>query len=220
MPRPSRLLPLCAPLYAPLALSACAPVTGPAALHFGPAVGTATPDPARLLSTQTVPPTLLLSVPEAVRRAPEGSLLVVCNARARPWGVCSHVARKLSPGRIGDSPGLFAGGVQNRPEATLYGRDAVIVLDVGVTPERLPRLRAEAERLNGAPYVLAGDTAAGLDCTTYQNRLQRAVGLPDVAGRDPIWNLWLPQDILTGPAMRAGGRVLWVGQGPDAGPRL
>lgn len=215
MPRLFWLLPLCA-----LVLSACAPVTGPATLRFAPgAADTAAPDPARLLVTQAVPPALLLSVPEAVRRAPDGSLIVVCGARAQPWGVCTHVARKLSPGRISDSPGLFSGGVQNRPETTLYGRGAVIVLDVGVTPERLSRLRAEAERLNGAPYLLAGETAAGLDCTTYQNLLQRAAGLPDVAARNPVWRLWLPQDILTGPAMQAGGRVLWVGQGPDTGPR-
>ncbi|KQR41004.1 hypothetical protein [Deinococcus sp. Leaf326] len=207
MPRLAWLFPLCA-----LPLVACAPVTGPATLRFAPeAAAPVAPDPTRLLTTQTVPQDLLLSVPEAVRRAPDGSVIVVCGARAQPWGVCTHVARKLAPGLISDSPGLFAGGVQNRPETTLYGRAAVIVLDVGVTPDRLASLRAEASRLRGAPYLLAGETAAGLDCTTYQNLLQRAAGLPDVTARNPAWRLWLPQDILTGPAVQAGGRVLWVG---------
>lgn len=215
MPRPSRLLTLCAPLCASLALSACAPVTGPAALRFAPgAADTAAPDPTRLLSAQTVPPALLLSVPEAVRRAPDGSVIVVCNAQARgfSWGVCSHVSRKLSAGTVTDSPGLFDGGVQNRPESTLYRRHAVIVLDVGVTPGQLPRLRAEAERLKGAKYELGGQDGT-YDCTTYQNALQRALDLPDLARRNFGWlAAWLPQDILTGPAVHAGAKVLWVGQ--------
>lgn len=192
-----------------LSLCACSPPQGVRTLNFveGPEVS-----PARLLIDQTVPADKLLSVPEAVKRAPDGSVIVVCNAILgyNLWGICSHISRKISAGVVSDSPGIFDGGVQNRPESSLYHRHAVIVLDVGVTPELLPRLKAEAERLKGTPYNIAGEGDT-FDCTTYQNALQRAVGLPEIAGRNPAWHIWLPQDALTGPAMQAGGQVLWVG---------
>lgn len=199
---------LLAALLLCISLCACAPPQGISTLNFvaGPEV-----TPARLLIDQTVPADKLLSVPEAVRRAPDGSVILVCNAKLgyNLWGICSHISRKFSAGVVSDSPGIFDGGVQNRPESTLYGRHAVIVLDVGVTPELLPKLRAEALRLRGTPYNIAGmgDT---LDCTTYQNELQRAMGLPALAERNPTWHIWLPQDALTGPAMQTG-QVLWVG---------
>lgn len=207
-------------LFAPLlllGLTACAPPQGIRALHFQ-AAEQAVLEPASLLTRQTVPPDRLLSVPEAVRRAPDGSVIVVCNQQLNFiafWGVCSHVSRKLSAGVVTDSPSIFAGGVQNRPESSLYGRDVVVVLDVGVTPEMLPKLVQEAQRLKGTPYVIAGTGSSGLDCTTYQNALQQALGLPVLAERNPGWRVWLPQDVLTGPAMQQGGRVLWVGQGRD-----
>lgn len=200
-----------------LGLSACTPPQGVRSLNFQAAPEAAAVDGGQLLVGGRVPANLLLSVPEAVRRAPDGSVIVVCNRKMSLlsfWGVCTHLSRKLWPGVISDSPNIFAGGVQNRPESTLYGRDAVIVLDVGVTPEMLPRLRAEAQRLKGTPYILS-DTAHGLDCTTYQNALQAALGLPELAHRNPAWQVWLPQDALTGPAMQAGGRVLWVGFGAE-----
>ncbi|GAA5500794.1 hypothetical protein Dxin01_00519 [Deinococcus xinjiangensis] len=193
-------------------LGACGVPQGVRTLNFVAGPAGENIDPARLLLDQVVPADRLLSVPEAVRRAPDGSVILVCNATAGTlsWGVCSHISRKFSAGIVTDSPSIFAGGVQNRPESTLYRRHAVIVLDVGVTPELLPRLRAEAERLKGTPYNIAGlgDT---FDCTTYQNALQAALGLPAVAARNPSWHIWLPQDALTGPAMQAGGKVLWVG---------
>lgn len=191
------------------ALSACAPPQGVRTLHFQPAAPGTPLTPERLLLDQRVPEDQLLSIPEALRRAPDGSVIVVCNdalTLTNFWGVCSHVSRKLAPGLLTDSPGFLDGGVQTRPERVLYGRAAVIVLDVGVREDQLPALRAEAQRLNGTPYRLGTD--GGLDCTTYQNALQRHLGLPDIAARNPSWFVWLPQDTLTGPAVR---RVLWVG---------
>ncbi len=195
-----------------LSLCACSPPQNIHALNFRPGPAGGTIDPVRLLLDQTVPADRLLSVPEAVRRAPDGSVIVVCNASAKSlsWGVCSHISRKFSAGTVTDSPGFFDGGVKNRPESSLYRRHAVIVLDVGVTPERLPRLRAGAERLKGTPYLVGG-TDDALDCTTYQNALQKAAGLPDVTSINPAWHIWLPQDALSGPAMHSGGQVLWVG---------
>lgn len=177
---------------------------------------------ARLLTDQLVPGDRLLSVEEAVARAPEGSLLVICGLRwrlSRPWGLCTHLSRKLAPGLLTEAPGitgggLLGGGVQTVPTSRLEAREVVIVLDVGVREEHLPALRAEAARLDKTPYRVSGllDRDGGLDCSTYQNALQRAAGLPDVVPFNGPWNLYLPQDALKVP----GARVLWVGvQGRD-----
>lgn len=194
-------------------LVSCAAPLDVRALDFQAAPAGTPLQAAQLLHDQHVSADRLVSIPEAIRRAPDGSLLVVCNDvlnLSNLWGVCSHVSRKLADGVLTDSPNLLAGGVQNRPANVFDKRYAVIVLDVGVTPELLPRLRAEAERLKGTPYMISG-TGSTLDCTTYQNALQSTLGLPDIATRNAFWNLWLPQDALTGPAMQAGGKVLWVG---------
>ncbi len=171
----------------------------------------------RLLTDQVVPRGRLVSVQEAVARAPEGSLLVVCGRQwrlSRPWGLCTHLSRKLAPGLLTEAPGitgggLLRGGVQTVSTSRLEAREVVIVLDVGVRQEQLPALRAEATRLNGTPYRVAGllDREGGLDCSTYQNALQHALGLPAVVPFNGPWNLYLPQDALKMP----GARVLWVG---------
>ncbi|BDP41434.1 hypothetical protein DAETH_14030 [Deinococcus aetherius] len=206
-------------LLLPLILGGCTPPGGVRELNFraGPAGGE--PSAARLLTDQVVPEGRLVSVAEALDWAPEGSLILVCGRRwrpASPWGVCPHVSRKVAPGFLTEAPGLFAGGLLNGgpqtvPQTRLASRDAVIVLDVGVRPEQMPALRAEAAWLDGLAYRVGGgddpDPRDGLDCSTYQNALQRAVGLPNAIPKHGAWNLYLPQDALTVP----GVRVLWVG---------
>ncbi|ANE43653.1 hypothetical protein [Deinococcus puniceus] len=188
------------------ALTGCTPVQNVATLNFRAGVAGGEIDAATLLPTQLVPADRLLDVPEAVERAPDGSVIVACQAGPRgalSWGLCSHITRKLSAGLLTESPNLFAGGVQTVPTSTLYRRAVVIVLDTGVTLDKLPALRAEAQRLNRAPYSVGG-MGPDYDCSTYQNALQRAAGLPDVVPRN-AWGIYLPQDAV------AGGRVLWVG---------
>ena len=193
-----------------LGLSACSslPESGPRRLDFtaGPA-GKAI-DPATLLERGIVPTDKLLSVAEALARAPEGSVLLPCWrewSRTSFWGVCSHLARKLGPGQMADQPNLFQrAGV--RSTDTLKGRYAVIVLDVGVRPAQLTALKAEVKHLDGQMYSFsrAPDTS---DCSTYQNALQHALNLPDVVPFNAAWNTWLPADALKMP----GVKVLWVG---------
>ncbi|EYB69442.1 hypothetical protein DEIPH_ctg006orf0005 [Deinococcus phoenicis] len=205
-----------APLLLALSLCSCVP-GGVRQVQFREGPPGSEPAAARLLTEQLVPAGRLVSVQEAVERAPVGSLIVACGARwqlTRPWGLCTHVSRKLAPDLLTEAPGptgggLLRGGVQTIPLARLESRDVVIVLDVGVREEQLPTLRAEAERLRGTPYRVAGllDVDGGLDCSTYQNALQRALGLPDVVPFNGLWNLYLPQDALKMP----GARVLWVG---------
>ncbi|AHX26556.1 hypothetical protein DEDE109153_16405 [Deinococcus deserti] len=197
-------------------LSACAP-GGINQLKFQPAPEGARISAPRLLIEQRVPATQLVSVRDAVDRAPVGSLIVVCSERwsaARPWGICTHVTRKLGPDEFTDAPGIFVGGLfgggpQITPARTLFQRDVVIVLDVGVRNHHLNVLRATARKLAGTPYRVAGllDRDGGLDCSTYQNELQRAMGLADAVPFNGLWNLYLPQDALTAP----GAQVLWVG---------
>ncbi|UQN05982.1 hypothetical protein [Deinococcus sp. QL22] len=188
------------------ALTGCTPVQNVTTLQFRAGAAGGQIVSATLLPTQLVPADRLLSVSEAVERAPDGSVIVACQSGPRgalSWGLCSHITRKLSAGLLTESPNLFAGGVQTVPTSTLNRRAVVIVLDAGVTPEKLPALRAEAQRLNRAPYGVGG-LGPEYDCSTYQNALQRAAGLPDVVPRN-AWGIYLPQDAV------AGGRVLWVG---------
>lgn len=188
------------------ALTGCTPVQNVTTLQFRAGVAGGEIISATLLPTQLVPADRLLSVREAVERAPDGSVIVACQAGPRgpvSWGLCSHITRKLSAGLLTESPNLFAGGVQTVPTSTLYRRAVVIVLDAGVKPEMLPALRAEAQRLNRAPYSVGG-LGPDYDCSTYQNALQHAVGLPDVVPRN-AWGIYLPQNAV------AGARVLWVG---------
>lgn len=210
------LRPALAALLLTLTLSSCVP-GGVREVEFRPGPAGGEVVASRLLTDPVVPRDRLVSVQEAVARAPEGSLLVICGRQwrlSRPWGLCTHLSRKLAPGLLTEAPGitgggLLRGGVQTVPTSRLEARDVVIVLDVGVREEQLPALRAEAARLRGTPYRVAGllDRDGGLDCSTYQNALQRALGLPDVVPFNGLWNLYLPQDALKVP----GARVLWVG---------
>ncbi|SMB92984.1 hypothetical protein [Deinococcus hopiensis] len=204
------------PLLLALTLTACVP-GGVSEVHFREGPADLQVNPAQLLTDARVPAGHLLSVKDAVARAPAGSLILACGARwnvTRPWGLCSHVSRKLAPGWLTEAPGIFVGGISGGGVSTvregrLEARDVVIVLDVGVREEQLPPLRAEAKRLEGTPYRVAGllDRDGGMDCSTYQNALQRAMGLPDVVPFDALFNLYLPQDALKVP----GAKVLWVG---------
>jgi len=204
------------PLLLTLTLCGCVP-GGVREVTFREGPAGAEMSAADLLTRGEIPAGQLLSVREAVARAPAGSLILACGARwslSRPWGLCSHASRKLAPGWLTEAPGVFVGGLRGAGVSTvredrLETRDVVIVLDVGVREEHLPVLRTEAARLRGTPYRVAGllDKGGGLDCSTYQNALQRAMGLPDVVPFDPLLNLYLPQDALKVP----GVRVLWVG---------
>ncbi|AWN23787.1 hypothetical protein DKM44_11585 [Deinococcus irradiatisoli] len=204
---PARLLLL--PLLCVL-LSGCLrlPAIEPRTLSFraGPAGSPIVA--ADLLVSGVVPADKLLSIPEALSRAPEGSLLLVCwkdTALINFWGPCSHVARKMGPGLMADQPGLSQrAGL--RSTDVLLRRYAVIVIDTGVRPEQLSALEVKVKQLEGQLYSVSGapDTSY---CSDYQNALQRAVGLPDVIPFSKGWNALLPSDALKVP----GARVLWVG---------
>lgn len=199
-----------------LPLTGCALLTGNGVLpergpltltlRAGP-VGTDT-SAAKLLRTGLVPPEKLVSIPEALRLAPEGSVLVACWRDVQAvnfWGLCSHVARQLEPGVMADQPGLtkLAG---RRPTASLLSRYAVIVLDVGVRPAQFAALEAEVDRLGPQLYSFSGAPGTSY-CSNYQNELQRALKLPDVIPFDPAWNALLPGDALKMPS----ARLLYVG---------
>ncbi len=199
-----------------LAASLCLPLSGcfrlpvieARTLNFTAGPADAVIDPASLLQSGVVPEGKLLSLPEALSRAPEGSLLLVCwkdTAVINFWGPCSHVARKLGPGLIADQPGLSQrAGV--RSTDALLGRYAVIVLDVGVRPAQFGKLKAAVKQLEGQLYSVSGAPNTSY-CSDYQNALQRALELPDVIPFSAAWNGLLPADALQVP----GARVLWVG---------
>ena len=181
---------------------------GPQMLNFtaGPVGGQIVA--ATLLAGGVVPADRLLSLPQALARAPQGSLLLMCWRTVRlanSWGVCSHLARKLGPGQVADQPSIFqSAGI--RPTSSLLNRYAVIVLDAGVRPEQFAALNTEVQRLNGQMYSLSGAPGSS-DCSTYQNELQRALKLPEAVAFNTAWNGYLPADALRVP----GVKVLWVG---------
>ena len=193
-----------------LGLSACSslPESGPRRLDFTAGPAGSNLDPTTLLERGIVPADKLVSVAEALARAPEGSVLLPCWrewSRTSFWGVCSHLARKLEPGQMADQPNLFQrAGV--RSTGILLDRYAVIVLDVGVRPAQWAALNAEVERLTGQMYSFSRAPNTS-DCSTYQNALQHALNLPDVVPFNAAWNTWLPADALKMP----GVKVLWVG---------
>ena len=193
-----------------LLLSGCLrlPAIEPRTLNFQVAPAGSELRPADLLVSGLVPADKLVSIPEALARAPEGSVLLPCwrtTNLANFWGPCSHLARKLGPGQMADQPGMTqAAGV--RSTDVLLVRYAVIVLDVGVRPAQFGALEAEVQRLRGQMYSFSGapDTSY---CSDYQNELQRALGLPDAVPFSPAWHALLPSDALKVP----GIKVLWVG---------
>lgn len=191
-------------------LSGCLslPAIEPRTLSFKAGPAGSTFNPASLLETGLVPADKLVSIPEALARAPEGSLLLPCwrtTVTVNFWGPCSHLARKLGPGQMADQPGLTqTAGI--RPTDTLLPRYAVIVLDVGIVPAQYFALERAAQQLEGQPYSFSGAPNTSY-CTTYQNELQQALKLPDVIPFNPAWNGYLPADALDVP----GVKVLWVG---------
>lgn len=187
-------------------LTACMPATGPRSLNLQPVPETATWTPAALIERGEVPQALLRSLPDAIEQAPVGSIIIGCQRSGAMWGLCTHMTRKIAPGQLTEEPGPFQQGAGFRPASVLMGREVIIVLDVGVRDEHLPKLRAAADTLKGKPYFIGGQYY-GYDCVTYQNALQRAVGLPEIATKHPRWNAFLPIGAVTIPS----NRVLMVG---------
>lgn len=198
-----------------LAAAGCALLTGCAlpfptvtTVHFvaGPSGGEI--DPRTLLARQVVPADRLLTMREALDRAPEGALLLTCwkdTDLSNFWGPCSHVARKMGRGQVAEQMNSRApAGLY--PDTRAFERSAVIVLDVGVRPEHLNALEAEVKRRSGERYSFSGSPDTSY-CSSYQNELQRAMGLPDVIPLNTGWTGYLPEDALYQP----GVRVLWVG---------
>lgn len=191
-----------------LSLSACMPAALPGPRHLNLQ---ALPDqspwaPADLLERGAVPRRLLRPLPEALELAPLGSVIVACQQPSAVWGLCTHVTRKVGPGLLSEETGALGTGARLRPLSSLLDRDVIFVLDVGVREAQLGALSAQVERLRGAPYLLNGQDRA-FDCATYQNALQRALGLPDVVPLDARWNAHLPGGALHVPS----NRVVWVG---------
>ncbi|WP_161881123.1 hypothetical protein [Deinococcus alpinitundrae] len=208
----SRLLAL--PLLA-LLLSGCLrlPAIEPRTLNFRAVPAGSELRAANLLESGQVPEDKLVSVAEALARAPEGSLLLPCwrtTNLANFWGPCSHLARKLGPGQMADQPGITqVAGV--RSTDALLPRYAVVVLDVGVRPAQFAALESRVRQLTGQMYSLSGALGASY-CSDYQNDLQRSLGLPDAVAFSAAWNALLPSDALKVP----GVKVLWVGVNDSA----
>lgn len=198
-----RLL-LLAPL---LALTACLPTLGVRTLDFRPDAALDRTNPATLLLSQRVAASQFTSIPDALRRAPLGSLIVACwrdTGVSNFWGPCSHVTRKLTSTTLADT--WPARGAGEYPISMLYERYAVIVLDGGVSPDQLPALHQALSRVQGRPYDLSNHDQTYY-CSTLQNYLNRAVGQPDVVPLNPVFNMYVPAEALLQPS----ARVLWVG---------
>ena len=183
-------------------------VAGPQTLNFRAGPPGTEIVAASLLRRGLVPADKLLSLPEAIARAPQGSLLLMCWRTvgfSNSWGACSHLARKLGPTQIADQPGLLQ-TAGTRPASTLFDRYAVVVLDAGVRLGQFAALDAEVQRLSGQMYSLSGAPGSS-DCSTFQNKLQRALGLPAAVPFNSAWNGYLPADALK----VRGVKVLWVG---------
>lgn len=195
-------------------LASCAPLTTVYDLNFRAGPGGQEIDPATLLTRQIVPADRLVSLPEAFARAPEGAVILTCwkdTDITNFWGPCSHITRKYTAGKVAETYNFTRPLAGIYPQQVEYGYYAVIVLDMGVTPDKLPALWAAARKLDGKLYNLsnAPDTYY---CSTYQNALQRAVGLPDAVPYRPELSLSLPADALQVP----GVKVLWVGLNQDS----
>ena len=204
--------------FLPLALSgllaSCAPLTTVYDLNFRAGPAGQRIDPATLLTRQVVPADRLVSLPEAFARAPEGAVILTCwkdTDITNFWGPCSHITRKYTAGKVAETYNFTRPLAGIYPQQLEYNYYAVIVLDMGVTPDKLPALWAAARKLGGKLYNLsnAPDTYY---CSTYQNALQRAVGLPDAVPYRPEISLSLPADALKVP----GVKVLWVGLNQDS----
>lgn len=190
-----------------IGLGACTPTLGVRQLHFQATDAGYPLQADTLLLAQRVPTAQLLSVHEAVRRAPLGSVIVACwqdTGWDNFWGPCSHITRKISDTELADT--WPSKGANLYPLSLLYPRYAVIVLDVGARPEHLPAMRAMLDKLKGQPYDLSG-SGETYYCSTLQNALNRAAGLPDVVPFNRGWNAYIPAEALLEPKVK----VLWVG---------
>lgn len=202
----------------PLALSGCANIAtgGALVLNFTP-TDDARVDPARLLPEGRVPRERLVTIEQALERAPDGSLVLACwksAGVANFWGPCSHIGRKLDSARLAESISPLEGGAGVYPLKRLLNRYAVVVIDAGVRAEHLPRLREEVARLNGRPYNLSNQPDT-FYCSNYQNELQKRLGLREAVPWNPVWKMAVPADALLVP----GAEVLWVGVNPGAPAR-
>ncbi len=211
MLRPSAAL---LPLMLSGLLASCAPLTTVYDLNFRAGPAGQEIDAATLLTRQVVPADRLVSLPEAFARAPEGAVILTCwkdTDITNFWGPCSHVTRKYAAGKVAETYNFTRPQAGIYPQQLEYNYYAVIVLDTGVTPDKLPALWAAARKLNGKLYNLSNEPDSYY-CSTYQNALQRAVGLPDAVPYRPEISLSLPADALLVP----GVKVLWVGLNQDS----
>jgi hypothetical protein len=213
MSRPAPIALFAAPLVAGL-LAACAPLTTVYTLDFQPGPVGGSIDPVTLLQRQVVPADKLVSIAQAFDRAPEGAVILTCWKDVditNFWGPCSHITRKYGPGEVAETYNFTRPLAGEYPQSVEYKYYAVIVLDMGVRPEQLPAMWAAAHKLDGSYYNLTG-LPDGYYCSTYQNALQHAVGLPDAVPFNAQWNIALPADALKVP----GTKVLWVGLNNDS----
>ena len=188
-------------------LSGCLPTLGVRTLDFQPSTAFTQTDAASLLLTQRVAAAQFTSIPDALRRAPVGSVVVACwkdTDVSNFWGPCSHVTRKLSEGTLADT--WPSRGANEYPISLLYARYAVIVLAEDLTGEQVDALRDELGRVRGRPYDLSGKNETYY-CSNLQNRLNRVLGKPDVVPLNPVWQAYIPAEALLQP----GVKVLWVG---------
>ncbi|MBB6097025.1 hypothetical protein HNR42_000439 [Deinobacterium chartae] len=206
-PLPARL----ATLLLPALLAGCVPAAGMYQLDFAP--GGRDLDPARLLRDGRVPRDRLLSIEEALQRAPRGSLILACWRRIQignAYGHCSHISRKYSDTQLVDTA-IEYGSVGLYPISNLYRRYAVIVLDTGLRDEDWPQIEATYQKLRGLPYDLSNREGTYY-CSTFQNALEEAAGLPPAIPWNDTWKMYVPADVL----YQKHVKVLYVGVNPAA----
>ncbi|MBZ9711675.1 hypothetical protein [Deinococcus multiflagellatus] len=208
--RPALLVPM---LTAGL-LSSCLPATTGPRMDNLRTVPDAAWQPLDLLTQSALPASRVLPLEDAARRAPVGSLIVGCQRVRAVYGECTHITRKVSEAALSEETGPIGIGAQLRPLESLNSRDLILVIDSGVRPQHWAAMNAEIARLQGAPYLLGGQENA-FDCATYQNALQRAMGLPEAVPYDPIWRAYLPLGALNAP----GNTLLWAGIGAGVLPQ-
>ena len=171
--------------------------------------------PDQLLTQQKVPRTRWMSIPEALKKAPNGSLILACSDRTifyKPWGPCSHITRKWDDNTLAEAREFFMPNGFH-PLQRLYDYHAVVVLDDGTTPEQLKSMGYRIRQLQNTYYDFTGfpDTYY---CSTYQNELARYVGMPEPIPFNAGWNAYVPADVLSNPRIK----VLYVGVlNPDEG---
>ncbi|WP_188999710.1 hypothetical protein [Deinococcus roseus] len=171
--------------------------------------------PAQLLSDQRVPRAQWMGIPEALRKAPNGSLILACSDKTvfyKPWGPCSHITRKWDDNTLAEAREFF---MKNgfHPLQRLYDYHAVVILSDGTTPEQLEQMGYRIRQLQDTEYDFTGmpDTYY---CSTYQNELARYAGMPDPIPFNAGWNAYVPADVLSNSRIK----VLYVGvQDPHEG---